>query len=198
MNKKTVAMFDVILLSVIAIIVTLGSCAGSTPTIEINEDGYWVINGETTDVLAKGEKCDSGIASPIDENPQGLDFCLKDDGTYVVEIGLAKYLSKIEVPAVYKGKPVTEVGAFGYATGSNTVLKEIIIPDSVTSIGNSAFSGCRSLTSIIIPDSVTSIGDHAFYNCTSLTIYCEAASQPSGWDSDWNYSNRPVVWGYKG
>ena len=189
MNKKTVAMFDVILLSVIAIIVTLGSCAGSTPTIEINEDGYWVINGETTDVLAKGEK---------DENPQGLDFCLKDDGTYAVEIGLAKYLSKIEVPAVYKGKPVTEVGAFGYATGSNTVLKEIIIPDSVTSIGNSAFSGCDNLTGVVIPDSVTSIGDHAFYDCSNLTIYCEAASQPSGWDSDWNYSNRPVVWGYKG
>ena len=38
------------------------------------------------------------------------------------------------------------------------------IPDSVTSIGGSAFSGCTSLTSITIPDSVTSIGNNAFYN----------------------------------
>ncbi len=43
------------------------------------------------------------------------------------------------------------------------------IPDSVTSIGGSAFSYCDSLTSVTIPDSVTSIGDSAFYNCTSLT-----------------------------
>jgi hypothetical protein len=72
----------------------------------------------------------------------------------------------------------------------------VTIPDSVTSIGSYAFSGCTSLTSIIIPDSVTSIGNYAFSNCTSLTIYCEAASKPSGWNSDWNYSNRPVVWGH--
>ena len=42
------------------------------------------------------------------------------------------------------------------------------IPDSVTSIGESAFADCDSLTSISIPDSVTSIGDSAFYSCNSL------------------------------
>ena len=46
---------------------------------------------------------------------------------------------------------------------------EYVIPNSVTSIGRYAFSGCRSLTSITIPDSVTSIGDYAFDNCESLT-----------------------------
>ena len=43
-----------------------------------------------------------------------------------------------------------------------------IIPDSVTSIDDEAFSGCSSLHSVTIPDSVTSIGDHAFMNCSSL------------------------------
>ena len=43
------------------------------------------------------------------------------------------------------------------------------IPDSVTSIGESAFSFCDFLTSINIPDSVTSIGAGAFGGCTSLT-----------------------------
>ena len=57
-------------------------------------------------------------------------------------------------------------------TSSNTLIlgcSTTIIPEGVTSIGSSAFSGCSSLTSITIPEGVTSIGDRAFYNCSSLT-----------------------------
>ena len=48
-------------------------------------------------------------------------------------------------------------------------LTSLVIPDSVTNIGDYAFSGCRSLTDIVIPDSVTRIGDGAFRGCKSLT-----------------------------
>ena len=48
-------------------------------------------------------------------------------------------------------------------------MTSIIIPNTVTSIGSSAFSSCIGLTSIIIPSSVTTIGGHAFYYCTGLT-----------------------------
>ena len=48
-------------------------------------------------------------------------------------------------------------------------LTDIVIPDSVTSIGDGAFEGCRSLTEVVIPNSVTSIGDRAFSVCRFLT-----------------------------
>ena len=47
-------------------------------------------------------------------------------------------------------------------------LKSLVIPDSVTNIGDYAFWGCTSLKSLVIPDGVTSIGDCAFYDCESL------------------------------
>ena len=57
-------------------------------------------------------------------------------------------------------------------TITNTLIvgcKNTIIPNSVTSIERSAFSGCTGLTSITIPNSVTSIGNWAFQGCTGLT-----------------------------
>ena len=57
-------------------------------------------------------------------------------------------------------------------TVTNTLVagcKNTIIPNSVTSIGNSAFRGCTGPTSVTIPNNVTSIGDYAFDGCGGLT-----------------------------
>ena len=57
-------------------------------------------------------------------------------------------------------------------TSTNTLIagcKSTTIPESVTSIGHRAFSGCSGLTSIIIPNSVTEIGEYSFNGCRNLT-----------------------------
>ena len=68
-------------------------------------------------------------------------------------------------------------------TATNTLVagcKNTVIPNSVTSIGDFAFSHCTGLTSITIPESVTSIGIQAFYRCYNLTsIRIEAVNPPA-------------------
>ena len=60
---------------------------------------------------------------------------------------------------------------FSWCTG----LTSVTIPNSVTSIGYSAFNGCTGLTSITIPNSVTSIGGFAFNKC--IPLYLESQQQ---------------------
>ena len=67
-----------------------------------------------------------------------------------------------------------EYGDFAYTNAHHLYLngkevKDLVIPSSVTSIGNRAFWGCSGLTSVTIPNSVTSIGDKAFVGCTGLS-----------------------------
>ena len=62
---------------------------------------------------------------------------------------------------------VTTIGVSAFACCDSLI--SINIPNSVTTIGESAFSDCKSLTNINIPNSVTTIGESAFENCESLT-----------------------------
>ncbi len=147
-------------------------------------------------------------------------FTVPDTVTLIGEGALAfcSNLISIQVPA-----SVTSIGAYAfrfctgltnvtfgensrlaligdYAFGDCDSLTNVAFGENsqLTSISRAVFSSCSNLKSIEIPSKVTSIGDLAFRDCTALTIYAEVTEKPSGWNNGWNFSNCPVVWGYKG
>lgn len=98
-------------------------------------------------------------------NEQLFDFAFTPDNTAVIVIRYEGTAADVTIPSRYKGKPVTMID---HAAFHNSAVTSVTIPDSVTSIPDSAFGFCSQLTNISIPNSVTYIGFSAFNSCTSL------------------------------
>lgn len=95
----------------------------------------------------------------------GLSYTLiNDKSEYLVGIGTATDRD-IVIPAERGGIPVTGIGNGAF---SDSAVRSVTIPKSVTEIRDYAFEDCAFLESIVIPDSVRYIGNFAFYNCNSL------------------------------
>ena len=99
--------------------------------------------------------CDKVLGSTT-----GIIYDISSDGTYYEVIGYNGTAKRINIADTYQNLPVKNIyiGAF-----ANTSITDVIIPNSVESIGNGAFSGCDSLTSVTMGNSVKSIGERAFY-----------------------------------
>lgn len=64
---------------------------------------------------------------------------------------------------------MTKIPAYAFY---NTWLESYTLPDTITSIGQSAFANCSKLNNLTIPDQITSVGSTAFLNCSNVkTIY---------------------------
>ena len=97
---------------------------------------------------------------------------------------------EITIPATLGGCPVTSIGSHAFSDCRKRSrflsriccrgLTSVTIPDSVTSIGPSAFYGCSGLTSVTIPSSVTSIGFRAFYRCYLTNVLFEGNAPTDG------------------
>ena len=100
----------------------------------------------------------------------GISYTITSDSTVMV-IHNAQYKGKIVIPAEVTAKDVTyrvtalDNGAFNACFD----LTEVVLPESMKSIGAKSFFSCRSLSKLELPESVETIGASAFRNCTSLT-----------------------------
>lgn len=139
-----------------------------------------------TYVDATGHSSGSNICANCGETLYsiGLEYTLSDDGTSYIVSGLGTCTDiDVIIPATYKEKPVTSIGDSAFTWRES--LKSIVIPDSVTSIGEGAFYG-TGITSITIPDSVTSIGYGAFSGYSRITSIIVDANNPNYQSIDGN------------
>ena len=82
------------------------------------------------------------------------------------------------IPANYLGWPITKIADRAFGTNPNS-LTEIIFPETLTTIGDSAFTMCNDVVEFNIPASVTNIGEFAFGLSLSLENINVEASNPS-------------------
>lgn len=94
------------------------------------------------------------------------------DGTVSINGSIIKSGS-FAIPSVIDEIPVTKIGKRAF---QDSPITGITIPNSVTSIEDMAFFGCKNLQNVVIPEGVTSIGDYAFWDCSNLKIVTLPAS----------------------
>ena len=135
----------------------LGVCPNGTVTVDWGD-------GTTPDVLT-GTSTSTVKWTPIHN--------YAESGDYVITLTVDGTMGLYGLPSANDRS-----GILRYSTGTDALnivyqnaVQRVELGDSVTSIGNSAFSGCYSLTSVVIPNSVTSIDKYAFSDCPGVRYY---------------------------
>ena len=104
---------------------------------------------------------------PINKKIIQKDFAFyyaEDENGYVV-YGMDENLSLVNIPSQIEGIDVVAIGKQAF---QNFRIGELVMPDTITTIGEKAFSGCGKLKTVNIPKNVTIIGAEAFFNCFNI------------------------------
>jgi hypothetical protein len=121
------------------------------------------------------------VENPVDPNftVDGINYHIISLKSHNVEVTEGDYNDAVVIPGTieYDGTTytVTKIGdeAFEYQW-----MSSITLPETITTIGRSAFYFCSSLTELTLPASVTTISDFAFYNCIELAFVTDLNPEP--------------------
>lgn len=144
----------------------------TTYELKIRELEEYIESMKSQNDFSEGDK-NSPNQNIVEENHKAhFEYSLTADGAVITKyIG---NLQNVEIPSSINGRPVRKILEYAF---SETNVKSVVLPDSVTELDWFAFYKCPFLEKVYVPTSVTSIGYGAFDYCAgSLTIYGEADS----------------------
>ena len=157
------------------------------------EGGYETV-GETWRGMAEEME-------PEQTPSEGLEYQLNEDGiSYrVCNMGTCTD-TEIVIPSEYQGLPVTTVAPFVYRNLETTMgafeaapITKVIIPDSVTTLGDFSFPFCENLTTVVIGNGVLYTGFSLFEGSNSLKDIYINKSENDFIDIDWRLPKTCVV-----
>ena len=123
-------------------------------------------SAEETTVPNQGETGNNGDGEATPAPESFLRFQLNEQGDgYIIISYDGPACDELVIPAEYNGKPVTIIGIMAFST--NTKIKKVVLPETLKRIEYQAFDS-SSLEEIVIPESVTHIGQYAFQYCSNL------------------------------
>lgn len=142
-----------------------------TNTVQNNKSTHKKIFTCCNAIIEEMHLWNKGLCSTCNQDyvaSKGLEFKKSSDNTsyYVSGIGTCTD-NEIYISYTNEGLPV--IGIYDAAFKNNSTITNIIIPDSITHIGTSAFYGCNALINATIPSSITNIGADAFKYCDGIT-----------------------------
>ena len=162
----------------------------------IGDDAFRSCSGLTSITISNSV---TSVGNYAFSDCSGLTNVVLEDGTTPLSFYYYadQTFANCPIESLYLGR---DIPSSYYSPFSNkTTLKSLIIGNSVSSIGQHAFSGCNNLTEILtIPNSVTTIGNGAFSGCSRLTnVVLEDGTTPlsfetTSFDSDRAFADCPI------
>lgn len=90
------------------------------------------------------------------------------DGEIIILAHLDMNAVHVDVPAQIDGLPVTRLGGGGDGFRRHNVLESVTLPEGLGILDETCFDSCRQLKTVVIPSTVTTIGDNPFWGCSSM------------------------------
>lgn len=131
-------------------------------------DIYFAGTSEEWEKVQRDEEWDAYCGGEYTVHFGSLEFELDEGGEGYLVSGIGTWSDPdVVIPSVHEGKSVVGIGEYAFY-GCELEIESVVLPESVTSIGEGAFCFCYSLKSVAFPERLGSIGVGAFYACTSL------------------------------
>lgn len=129
-------------------------------------------DGKVVELDWSGTVASIATAAVRTHNPSEIEV-----GTDATKIGASAFSGFSSLKKVVLPPTITEIGDYAF---KDSGLQEISIPDSVVKIGKGAFMNCQSLTHVDLPTKITQIREQTFFGCTSLVGPIDIPSSVEG------------------